>query len=103
MMVNRVHGAALIANVFENVLEMPGEDISRMSLGRAHLAEEEPGPEGEQMGAMGEAADDGWGDERNCEVEYKLNRMGFTASETIRVEIRVMFVVEVLEHELYVE
>lgn len=55
------------------------------------------------MGALGEAADDGRRDERDGEVEHELDGMGFTTSETVGVEKRVMFVVEVLEHELDVE
>ena len=102
-MVNGVHSASFVANVLENVLEMPREDVARVSLSRAHLAEEEPRPEGEQMGALGETADDGGCDERKRKVEDKLDGMGFASSKTVGVEIRVMFVVEVLEHKLYVE
>lgn len=103
VMVNGMHSAAFVANVLENVLKMPGEDVARVSLSRAHLAEKEPSPEGEQMGALGEAADDGRCDEREREVEDELDRMRFASGETVGVEVGVMFVVEVLEHELYVE
>lgn len=98
-----MHGTALVTDVFEYVLQMPRENVSRVRLRGAHFAEQKPSPKGEQMCALEEPADDGWRDEGEREAEHELYGVRFAACETIGVEKGVMFEMEVFEHELHVE
>lgn len=97
MVVDAVHRAALVTDVFEYVLKVPRENVARVSLGGAEFAKEKPRPKGENVRAVGDASEYGWQDDGKREIEDEFDGVSFAAGEGIGVKVGMMFVVEILE------